>query len=396
MTSIIPIDRARAPQSPDLEGLLADITRQLRDAAVKHDRSGTFAFENMALLHRHGLLSIALPKADGGQGARLPLLAQIIRAIAASDPATALVVTMQYLVHKNLEKSRWPASLRSLVAAEALAEGALINHLRVEPDLGTPARGGLPATIAERTENGWRLSGRKIYSTGSPVLRWYLVWARTDEAEPRVGSFLVHADAPGIRIEQTWDHLGMRASGSDDVIFDNVELPANRDVDVRLPADWGRPDGEATAFMSALLSSLYDSIAHSARDWLVTFLNERKPSGLGAALATLPRFQEAVGEIDALLYANKTLLDDLITRTNIGTAPGANEASLVKYLVTGNAIKAVEKALELTGNPGLSRANPLERAYRDVLCSRIHAPQNDMILINSGRATLSTYSGTAE
>ena len=62
----------------------------------------------------------------------------------------------------------------------------------------------------------------------------------------------------------------------------------------------------------------------------------------------------------------------------------------VKYLVTNQAIEVVQKAIELTGNPGLSNANPLQRHYRDVLCSRIHTPQNDTILINSGRAAFSS------
>jgi alkylation response protein AidB-like acyl-CoA dehydrogenase len=64
------------------------------------------------------------------------------------------------------------------------------------------------------------------------------------------------------------------------------------------------------------------------------------------------------------------------------------EANNIKYVTTGNAIRAVEIGLELTGNPGLSRKNPLERHYRDVLCSRIHSPQNDTILLAAGRAGL--------
>jgi len=60
----------------------------------------------------------------------------------------------------------------------------------------------------------------------------------------------------------------------------------------------------------------------------------------------------------------------------------------VKYTVTSNAIRTLELALQLSGNHGLSRNNPLERHYRDVLCSRIHTPQNDSILTAAGRAAL--------
>jgi alkylation response protein AidB-like acyl-CoA dehydrogenase len=61
---------------------------------------------------------------------------------------------------------------------------------------------------------------------------------------------------------------------------------------------------------------------------------------------------------------------------------------MVKMLVTDNVIKATQLALELTGNPGLSRANDLERHYRDALCGRVHTPQSDMVTGGAGRAAL--------
>ena len=64
------------------------------------------------------------------------------------------------------------------------------------------------------------------------------------------------------------------------------------------------------------------------------------------------------------------------------------DGSLAAYTVTGNAIRVVELALQLSGNHGLSRRNPLERHYRDVLCSRIHTPQNDAILVAAGKRAL--------
>jgi alkylation response protein AidB-like acyl-CoA dehydrogenase len=110
------------------------------------------------------------------------------------------------------------------------------------------------------------------------------------------------------------------------------------------------------------------------------------PTNLGASLATLPRVQEKFGEIEALLYANRVLIEAAAARADAGEVPTAVEANNVKYIATSNAIRAVEIGLELTGNPGLSRKNPLERHYRDVLCSRIHSPQNDTILVAAGRS----------
>jgi alkylation response protein AidB-like acyl-CoA dehydrogenase len=167
-----------------------------------------------------------------------------------------------------------------------------------------------------------------------------------------------------------------------------------------VPADWAPDAGSQTdidaqasqqAWMVVLLGSLYDAVARSARDWLVGFLNQRAPGSLGAPLSSLPRVQETVGEIEALLRTNRVLLDAASEAVDGGLTPSAVDSGLLKHTVTGNAVRAVELALQLTGNHGLARQNPLERHYRDVLCSRIHTPQNDAILVGAGkRALLST------
>lgn len=367
----------------DFDSLLERLGKQLAATAHVYDESGDFPQANFKLLHEHGLVALTVPKALGGGGASLAQARQVISAVAKGEPSTALILVMQYLQHSRLQDSRtWPEVLRLRVARDAVRDGALINALRVEPDLGTPARGGLPATIARRTSEGWRISGRKIYSTGSHGLTWFSVWARSTDEDPLVGAWLVHKDTPGISIIEDWDHLGMRATCSHEVVFDNVLVPLDHAVSV---SPWSAPQPELDAdgflWMSVLLSAVYDGVAQAARDWLVGWLEQRKPSNLGAALSTLPRFQETVGHIDTLLFANRSLLD----AATAGLTP-ANHAAQLKYLVTGNAIRAVELAIEASGNPGLSRHNPLQRHYRDVLCSRVHTPQNDAVLQGVGKA----------
>ena len=136
------------------------------------------------------------------------------------------------------------------------------------------------------------------------------------------------------------------------------------------------------------ISSVYHGVALAARDWLVGYLHARVPSNLGASLATLPRFQAAVGEIEALLMASTALLRSTAAAIDAGDSSGARAANIVKLTVSNNAIRSVELGLALIGNPGLSRHNPLERYYRDVLCSRIHTPQDDTILALAGRGAL--------
>jgi alkylation response protein AidB-like acyl-CoA dehydrogenase len=98
--------------------------------------------------------------------------------------------------------------------------------------------------------------------------------------------------------------------------------------------------------------------------------------------------QEKFGEIEALLLTNRTLIESAARAADAGLPPPATQANLIKHIANANAIRAVEIGLELTGNPGISRNNPLERHYRDVLCSRIHSPQADTVLVGAGKAGL--------
>jgi alkylation response protein AidB-like acyl-CoA dehydrogenase len=296
---------------------------------------------------------------------------------------------MQYIFHAGFARGRQiPPAIYERLCRESVEGIALVNALRVEPELGTPSRGGLPATTATATADGWRLSGHKIYGTGSPILRYFLVWARTAGDAPRVGTFLLPLSAPGVRVVETWDQMGMRATGSHDIIMEDVPLPYEFALDVRSPAEWGAPDPMIGAWNALVLAALYHGVAIAARDWLAGYLNERVPANLGASLATLPRFQTAVGEIDALLFTSQRLIDSTADAFDAGIAQPPNTASLVKHVATNNAVRAVDIALGLIGNPGLSRTHPLERYHRDVMCSRIHSPQDDTILLAAGKARL--------
>ncbi|MCK1737532.1 acyl-CoA/acyl-ACP dehydrogenase [Bradyrhizobium sp. 138] len=384
------VAKGRTPHSePDFIARAEALATGFAARAAEHDRTGSFPFENFRELSEAGLLSLTVPAIHGGAGAGARYSARVIGIVGKADPSTALVLSMHTINHLVIARSpTWPARLSRKLARESVEGVALVNALRVEPELGSPARGGLPATIARRTETGWRLSGHKIYSTGSPILTWYLVWARTDEAEPRVGQFLVPAGLPGTRIIETWDHHGLRASGSHDVIFEDVVIPLDAEIDLRKPADWRTPDVTQATIHTVFVAAIYDGVARAARDWLISFLEQRVPASLGAPLASLPRAQEILGAIEARLAVNARLIDTFARDFDDGVQLSASESSALKLTVTNNAVAAVEDALSLTGNHGLSRANPLERHYRDVLCGRVHTPQDDSTRIGLGRAAL--------
>jgi alkylation response protein AidB-like acyl-CoA dehydrogenase len=379
---------------------LTDVAARLAANAEQHDRDASFPHEGIEQVHAAGLLTATVGTRYGGPGAGLATVVEILRALGAADPSVALVTAMTLFTHAAQARSGgWPEQHYRQLLEDSAGAPALVNALRVEPELGTPARGGLPATTARRDpETGdWLLTGHKIFSTGAVGLRWLAVWARTDEENPRVGSFLVRADkpghTPGLRIEPTWDHLGLRASRSDDAIFDSVRVPADATSGLVDPgATDPRRDPGLVVWNNLGLTALYLGVAQAAQAWLITFLNERTPSALGKPLATVPRIYSEVGQIEAQLVAAADLVSALALRFDSGTDPeAARHAPAAKLIGTRAAIDAVQRAVALIGNNALTRRNPLERHLRDVLCSRVHTPQDDSILAALGQATLARY-----
>jgi alkylation response protein AidB-like acyl-CoA dehydrogenase len=362
--------------------------------AGEHDRTGAPPVAQFEALREAGLLRVNIAQEDGGYGAGLAVSRAIVGEVARGDPAVALILAMHYNQHAQIVRSardglhEWPPALARRLTRASLDGRALINAAQVEPVLGSPSFGGLPDTIARRDGDHWRISGHKVYVTGAPLLSWINVLARTDEREPRLGHFLVPLDAPGVRIVETWDPIGMRATASHDVVLEDAVIPLD-DVVALKPASLGvQRDPLVVAWYFSMIGTIYDGAARAARDWLVQFLQERKPGALGgASLASVPSVQEAVGRIDILLATNDWLLRSHADAIDANTAPDSLGAAL-KHTVIDNAVSAVEAALDLAGNHGLARRNPLERHHRNVLCSRIHAPSNSLLCRNAGRAAL--------
>jgi alkylation response protein AidB-like acyl-CoA dehydrogenase len=397
MSETTAVEIAR-PGASDWDTRFEEALTRVATAASGHDADGSFPHGSIDELRALGLVALTAPTAADGGGHGLTTAAAILQRVGSADPSVGLVLLWQFLFQAEVgaNPERWPAGPRERVQRSAVEDGALLNALRVEPELGTPARGGIPATTAVRSADGRsiRLRGHKIYCTGIPALRWLLVWAATDDDVPEVGAFLVEAGTPGYRVEETWNSMGLRASGTHDVILDDVVIPAEHALDVRTPEAWRTEDRRVQlAWAGVLMAANYTGIAVAARDWLVRYLNERTPSNLGAPLATLPHFQQAVGEVEALLQVSATLIRDVAAGVDAAECDAVERGPLVKHVATANAIQATEIALRLTGNPGLSREHPLERHYRDALTGRVHTPQADTVLGALGRAALGRGGG---
>ncbi|WP_176167058.1 acyl-CoA dehydrogenase family protein [Pseudomonas ogarae] len=370
--------------------LLLSLRSEFAATAAEHDEQATFPHANFKRLAELDLLALTVPKDYGGLGGGLKDAARVIGAVAAGDASTGLLLAMNYLAHHVLAQT--PPIHYAAIARSAVEGRGIMNGLQAEPELGAAIRGGLPVTVAlPQADGNWSVNGRKAYATGSPIVNWWLAMARsgTDDA-PLLGTVLIPGDAPGFTITPNWNHTGLRATASHELQLKDIVVPVENVLGFYPP---GAPELKARqervqVWNGVLLAALYDGVARAGRDWLIAFLHERKPSSLGAALASVPRLQGVVGEIDTLLLINRTLIEDTAQRADTAVVLDPVRAQQIKHIVTENALRALDLGVSISGNHGLNRANPLERHYRDALCGRVHAPQADVVLLNVGKAAL--------
>jgi alkylation response protein AidB-like acyl-CoA dehydrogenase len=369
---------------------LADELAEIAAAqAAEHDRNNTFPFDTFAALKERGYLALTVPEEFGGRGATPLELALAQERLARGNGSVGLGSTMHLVMVGGLADGRaWPAPLLERFFRDVVERGVTINSAASEPDLGSPSRGGMYATRAVREGNGWRINGRKNWTTLSPLLDYTIVLLaeETPEGDLIRGNFLVPMDSPGVRVEDSWDNLGMRASGSNDVVYDNVFVPD----EFRLPPSKEAPNTTVSRW-SLTGSAVYLGIASAARDWIVDYAKERQPAGMPTPIADLPAVQQKLAEIDVLLYQSRTTLYTTIEtwdaypehRPNIGWTFAA-----AKHIVTNNAIRITDLAMRIAGSAGQFRAYPLERYFRDVRAGIGNPPIDDIALSIVGKSAL--------
>jgi alkylation response protein AidB-like acyl-CoA dehydrogenase len=383
------MDYPKTARQAEFMALADRLAEQMAVRAPEHDRAGSFPHEAFQLLHESGYLALTVPEEYGGRGAT-PLETALAQSrLARGDGAVALGTTMHLVLVGRLAEGRpWPEELFARFCREVVASGALINSAASEPALGSPSRGGLPATTATKVDGGWRIDGRKSWTSLAPALRYAIVSTaiHREGAEPRRANFLVPMAAEGVRIEETWDNLGMRASGSHDVVLEGVIVGD----DAPLPGDDAAKGGDPRGW-GAVVGAVYHGIGTAARDYAIRYARERKPTGLPGPIAELPTIQHRVAEIELLILQAGAVYFGTLAEWDAHPERRGEIAwrlAAGKYLTTNNAIKVTDLALRVTGSAGLLRAQPLERYFRDVRAGLGHPPADDIALTTIGKAAL--------
>jgi alkylation response protein AidB-like acyl-CoA dehydrogenase len=354
--------------------------------AARHDREGSFPHENVAAARAGGWPALAVPESLGGAGASLHDVCLLQERLGRGDASSALGLGMHHMAigSPGPEHTGWPQPLYAALCARVVDEGALLNTLASEPEQGSPARGGIPATTAVRGDGGWVLEGRKTWSTWLPALTDAVVTARIERAGegPAVAAFLVDLSLPGVGRDPTFDAVGLRATASGTLILDRVRVDDGALLHLREPAEQDPRGPAVPAWFQLTSAAAYTGCAHAARDEVTRFCRERRPNAMAEPISTLPAVRLRLGRIDGAVRTARLLVLAAARAWDEAAAPGRAallpEIGTVKVQATQLAWQAVEDAMRLAGGPGMLHGLSLERHWRDVRGGLIHPPLEDI------------------
>ena len=200
---------------------------------------------------------------------------------------------------------------------------------------------------------------------------------------PSIRNFMVLRDDPGLAIEETWDAMGMRATGSHDLLLRDVFLPADRDFGARKQKTDAVPRSAAGGAWFALgVSATSLGVAQAARDYAVEFARTRTPNS-NKTIKEYPGVRERVARIDVLLQRCRSMIYDAARSWEDGVDDGmsaADRVAVAKVDALNSCIEAVDLAMRVVGGVGLLWNRTMERFYRDVRVPLHNPPLEDRAL----------------
>ncbi|WP_410575608.1 acyl-CoA dehydrogenase [Amycolatopsis sp. cmx-4-61] len=381
-TGLTPTSEAGEKVCEIIEGHREFLAKQ----AEVNDRDGRFAAASVATLAESGVLAACAPVEDGGFGVRsLHDLAVIVSRIAAADASTAIAATMHLALTWYYART-----VRSTPAAEL--ELPMRDWLRavgrremiVCSSVAEP--GTKPwelVTTAVRSAEGWTITGRKVLASISPAATHFYSRVKGETADgPVQASAMIPLSAAGVEVKDNWNGLGLRGSGSGEVVFDGVLVPPGSVVP-RGP--WGKPlapgyDGRAAN--TAPTVAVYLGIAEAARAHALSAItgpvrNRTNSVGVRGMVAEM---ELQVAAARGALHTALSTLDAHITEAR----PRAMEVTLGRQLlkecvcagmiVERAGTRVVDLAMQLCGGRSYSGGHPLGRMYRDIRAAAFMRP----------------------
>ncbi|MET7771881.1 acyl-CoA dehydrogenase family protein [Nocardia sp. NPDC005366] len=332
----------------------------LRPEVAERDRSGEINAAAFDQLRASGLSAALVPVEFGGGGATHREMGEVLRELGRHDPATAVAFAMHcHLVATQVWRHNHGNDATPVF--QKVAAGALLVSTGASDWVTSSGR-------AERIEGGYRVHARKSPASGCEVGTVLVTSIRWDGAPegPQVLHCAIPLATPGVRIEKTWDTLGLRASGSHSVVLEDVFVP-DAAISLIRPADlWPPLLNVVIGAAMPLVMAAYLGIADEAVDLATALVTGR----------TDPHIFPLVGELINAHTTAEDLIEAMFTGSDnlrfANTDDYASRTLSRKTVAAQNLIDTVRLAIETVGGVGYSRTCELEMRYRDVHGSLFH------------------------
>jgi alkylation response protein AidB-like acyl-CoA dehydrogenase len=336
-----------------------EITRQLglelSPGVAERDRTGALAVDGFRRMREVGITSALVPEEFGGGGVTHSDLGAILRELGRYDGPTAVALAMHsHLVAAQVWRHKHGLDASAVLRKVGEGKAVLIS---------TGASDWLASNgTAEKVDGGYKISARKSPASGCEAGDILATSVRWDDAPE--GPQVIHCSLPfsadGVRIELTWDTLGMRATGSHTVVVDNVFVPDAAVAFLR-PADVWHPvwNTIVTAALPLIMSA-YLGIADAAVDVARGAVAQRREAHVFQLVGEMLNAHTTANDTVAAMYADS---DDL----QFDNTDEQSSRTLSRKTVSSDAvIETVRLAIETVGGVGYTHGSELERLYRDV------------------------------
>ncbi len=338
----------------DWVDLARDIGLELQPTVAEHDATGQISQAAFQLLRDRGATTALVPREFGGGNASHAEFGAFLRELGRYDAATALTLSMHgHLVATQLWRHRH--GMDATIFFSKVVDGAIMISTGASDWVGSSG-------AAVRVDGGYRVSARKTPVSGcevGDVLVTSIRWESTVDG-PKVLHCSIPFAADGVSIEQTWDTLGMRATGSHTVVLDNVFVPEAA-VSLIRPADTWHP--------------FWNSVLGSAMPLIMAAYVGIADVAVAVATETVagrddPHVLQLVGEMITAHTIGADLVTAMLASSDDLDFDNTDEHSSItlarKTAAADALIDTVRLAIEATGGIGFSRRSELERLYRDV------------------------------
>ncbi len=355
--------------------------------AEKHDREGTFPHENFEAMRKSGFMAGAVPRDFGGLGVEslYDIMVGMSR-IGRGDASTAIAANMHIagaaVVVRLMHRSQADGDSKTVgILQELLAQigaGRLVMCFpTTEPgtDLTSPMTEAVPA------EGGYIVNGRKIFGTISPAAHLFFPSVRvpTESGGYLTATVMVPRDAEGIEVKDNWDAMGMRASGSNDIVFTNCFVPQDRLFGARDNyGKVGRGFADFALNANLPLISSFLGIAEAARAFALNMMATQRKGPNKKLLGDRIPIQQIIAEIEIDIAVSRGIIERVGRAADVFLAKYATtdapvnesnalmkEVQCMKYIVNRKAIEVVDKAMIICGGGAYMSKHLLSRLYRD-------------------------------